>query len=116
MAGAAPRAAALGLAASRSGAEKVVLLLLALDTAKAKDLLARFDNNEIALLMRTAERLSAATGDELARLVEDFEAAFADGAVALAAPSRVRGLFESVTREAEASASPAAKAPARPQV
>ena len=78
-----------------SGAEKVAILLLALERALASQLLHKFDQHDIAIIRAASEQLEPITADDLAGLVEEFAYRFAQGTGLVGDTGEMRQLLDS---------------------
>ncbi len=92
-----------------SGAEKVAILLLALERSIAGQLLHKFDQDDISVVRAASETLEPITASDLANLVDEFAERFAASVNLLGKSGEMSELLDSAL--SEAAAEEAASAP-----
>src|SRR5262245_29226325 len=89
-----------------TGAEKVAVLLLALDKGKAARLLKHFDPDELRAVRHLATDLRPITAADLETLVEEFAKLFSTGVKFVGSAKEVERFFSDVLSENSAEAPP----------
>jgi flagellar motor switch protein FliG len=82
-----------------TGAEKVAVLLLALERSRATQLLKRFDPSELRLITRSASHLRPVNAADLEALVEEFAKQFSSGVNFVGTLEEVERLLAGVMTE-----------------
>jgi flagellar motor switch protein FliG len=85
-----------------SGAEKVAILLLALERSLASQLLYKFDQHDIAIIRAASEQLEPITADDLVGLVEEFAQRFMQGSGLVGNTGEIRQLLDSALESSAA--------------
>jgi flagellar motor switch protein FliG len=84
-----------------TGAEKVAVLLLALDRSRATKLLQRFEPEELRLISRSANDLRPVTAPYLETLIEEFADKFSNGVNFVGSAKEVESLLAEAVGEDE---------------